>query len=167
MLHHILLTGLFMLSSLNLSLATQPDTCRGIITFDSSYVVHVCSSLPNYYVRLIEREDTTERYKRWFYEFRIQRSVNDTLFQDICGESDSPFDDMNEDDYPGIQFVDLNFDGYLDIKMFDNQAANGVNSGYAAYLFSPIAQKFYRSEQFSDILGGYSVELDPAKKEIT
>lgn len=147
--------------------ASGIDNCSGKITFDSLYVVSVDKSLPKYYIRLVEREDTTGGYTSWYYEFRIQHSINGPVFQDICGESFSSFDEMDDEDYPGIEFVDLNFDGYLDIKMFDDRAANGVNAGYAAYLFNPATERFSHSRQFSEILGGYDIELDSTKKEIT
>jgi len=165
--HRILASSFLLLLFAGSSLASGPDSCRGKIIFDSLYVVSVNKSLPRYYIRLVEREDTAEAYRSWYYEFQIQQSISGPAFQDICGESFSSFDEMDNDDYPGIEFVDLNFDGYLDIKMFNDRAANGVNSGYAVYLFDPVAQRFSYSQQFSDIMGGYSIELDSTKQEIT
>lgn len=166
-LHRLSAISIILLSITGLCQASKPDSCRGKVTFDSVYVVRVSPALATYYLRLIEREDTTGEYTSWNYELRIRRFVEGPILQDICGESGSPFDFMAPDEYPGIEFADLNFDGFPDIKMFNNRAANGINAGYAAYLFNPATEKFSYNEQFSDILGGTGIELDPVKKEIT
>ncbi len=157
---------LFLLLCPNPSIAANADTCRGQITFDSTYVISVNKSLPRYYIRLIEREDTSGKYTGWNYELLIRTKLNGPIEQSICGQSDSPFDMMSDEEYPGIQFIDLNFDDYLDIKIFNNRAANGVNAGYAAYLFSSHSHSFNYSQAFSEILGGTGIELDSSKHEI-
>ena len=150
----------------NPCIAANADTCRGQITFDSTYVISVNKSLPKYYIRLIEKEDTSGEYTEWKYELLLRTKLNGPIEQSICGESDSPFDMMSDEEYPGIQFIDLNFDDYLDIKMFNNRSANGVNAGYAVYLFSPLNHGFKYSKAFSAILGGTGINLNPSKHEI-
>ena len=51
----------------NPCIAANADTCRGQITFDSTYVISVNKSLPKYYIRLIEKEDTSGEYTEWKY----------------------------------------------------------------------------------------------------
>ena len=157
---------LFLLFGANLLVARNVGTCRGHITFDSTYVISINKSLPKYYISLIEREDTSGKYTGWNYELLFRTEVNGQIEQSICGESDSPFDMMSDEEYPGIQFIDLNFDDYLDIKMFNNRSANGVNAGYAVYLFSPLNHGFKYSKAFSAILGGTGINLNPSKHEI-
>jgi hypothetical protein len=147
--------------------ALSQNICKGSITYDSTLVVSINKSLPKYYVHLIEREDTSGEYNEWNYTLSFRISANGPITQTICDESGSPFTMMEVEKYPGIEFIDLNFDGYLDIKMFNNRAANGVNAGYAAYLFDPLTRQFIHSESFSDILGGTGIELDSEKHEIT
>jgi hypothetical protein len=147
--------------------ALSPNTCKGSVTYDSTIVVSINKSLPDFYIHLVEREDTSGEFSEWNYELSFSTSLNGPVTQTICDESGSPFTMMEEEQYPGIEFIDLNFDGYLDIKMFNNRAANGVNAGYAAYLFDSLTRQFIHSETFSDILGGTGIELDSAKHEIT
>jgi hypothetical protein len=144
------------------AIAQGLDTCRGSVTCDTTFLVNIHSSLPPYRVRMIEREDRSDGYPTWCYEIRAQRDT-DSSPQVLIGKSISSFGDMTEEEYPGIQFIDLNFDGYQDIKMFNARAANGVNAGYAVYLFGPIDKMFHYSAKFSEILAGTAFGIDASK----
>ncbi len=165
-----ILLSLLLLNSGGFPNADQtPDPknqCVGAVTCDSTFVVTVHRSLPPFHCRLIEREDTTRKYTSWSYEIQVFQEGSANHTQVICGKSRSPFDMMSLEEYPGIEFLDVNFDGYLDIKMFNNRAMNGVNAGYAIYLFRPQNRSFAYSEIYSGVFGGTSFNLDPAKKEI-
>jgi hypothetical protein len=165
--HLFIITCLMYFLSPNTVSAFNSDSCKGRITYDSTLIVSINKSLPNFFVHLIEREDTSEEYTEWSYELSFRMGNDKEIMQTICGESDSPFDMMDEYEYPGIEFIDLNFDGYFDIKMFNGRSVNGINAGYSAYLFNPSGRHFIYSEAFSEILAGTGIEINSYKHEIT
>lgn len=147
--------------------AQWDGTCTGTVTFDSVYAVSISQSLPSYRIRLIERADTSTEYPRWTYEITISQEATQPSAQVICGESNDQFWLVGMDKYPGIEFIDLNFDGFKDIKMFMAMSANGTNKGYDAYVFDPAKRIFTHHAQLSEILDGTFVKLDPQKRRIT
>jgi len=61
-----------------------------------------------------------------------------------------------------FQFVDLNFDGYLDLRILYNLSGNG-NATYASYLFDPISEKFIYNKVLSKM---FILHMDSESKEI-
>jgi hypothetical protein len=63
---------------------------------------------------------------------------------------------------PAFDFVDMNFDGYTDIRLIERQAA-GPNTPYLNWLFDPTVRKFVASPELNEIA---SAQFDSTKREI-
>jgi|GEM_PF-4940798 len=136
------------------------NTCTGKIVSDSSYTVNIHKSLPPFVIRHIEKERTEGGgIYGWCYELHIQVTEQDSLLK-FTGES------MNVWGSKNIQFVDVNFDNYLDIKILNAESFNGVNAGFAIYLYDRVNGAFAYHSRFSDIFGGSYAKFDADKKEI-
>jgi hypothetical protein len=61
-----------------------------------------------------------------------------------------------------VELVDINFDGYLDLRLLYNTGATG-NNWYATYLFNPSTGKFVSHEELSELSG---LEIDQGAKQI-
>jgi len=142
------------------------DRCHGSIRLDTTFTVLVHPPSLNAQVRLIEREDRSEGFPFYSYELLITNSTNLGDARRICGRATSPFDGMRDNESPDIEFLDMNFDGYLDIEMFNGRAANGMNVGRDVYLFQPRRGTFTFSQGFADVATGMGFTLRPETKEI-
>jgi hypothetical protein len=140
---------------------------KGLITYDTSFVQQINKSLPEYRIRLIEGEDSTADLDKCFYEIHIQHDVDDSIGQIIKAKASIDYDLVDSKHLSDIEFVDMNFDGYLDIKMLNAMSMNGVNVGFAIYLFNPRNSQFIYNDRFSEILGGYSYSLNSSDSTIT
>jgi hypothetical protein len=142
---------------------------EGDIALDTTYTLKLNQSLPFYRIRLVEGEDTAAEIQD-YYKIKIQHGSSDSIIQTIIGEFPSIFHDEYPDPIPDepqdIEFVDLNFDGFLDIKKADAVSANGMTVGYSVYLFNPWDKLFYHNNQISTILGGSYYSLNPTDSTI-
>jgi hypothetical protein len=66
----------------------------------------------------------------------------------------------------GIEAIDLDFDGYDDLKVLTLSSA-GPNGGYAFWLYRPAKGAFERRQDLDDPLSGFDVNLDPKTKTIS
>lgn len=64
-----------------------------------------------------------------------------------------------------FESLDLNFDGYDDLKVWTETSA-GPNSGYAYWLYDPAKAMFVRQQDLDDKLSGFEVSVDPKTKTI-
>jgi hypothetical protein len=61
-----------------------------------------------------------------------------------------------------VQLVDLNFDGYLDLRILDNEGATG-NNWYTSFLYDPEKGKFIHNWHLSSQSG---LTVDPENKQV-
>lgn len=162
--HFLFLLALLPVAS-DMAEASEND-CGGFVTFDSTYVITVHETELPQQVRLIQREDTTRSYTKQCYELHIQGSQKDAAIKVMKAEAGSSFRQMYVGDYPGIEFIDVNFDDYLDIKMFNFITPTGASGGFDIYLFDQEKTTFIDSPEFSRVFEGTSFELKEATKEI-
>lgn len=90
---------------------------------------------------------------------RIQKIIINDNFED------GHFDwDIKRFEYNGheVQMVDVNFDGYLDLRLLDNAGATG-NNWYATYLYHPSSGKFKYHQELYQLSG---VKIDAKNKQI-
>jgi len=99
---------------------------KGTIILDTAFVLQFNKKLPSYRVRLVEGEDSTAELDKCFYEIQIQHDISDSIVQTITGTSSLEYSMIDPNKETGIEFVDLNFDGYLDIKMLNSMGMNGL-----------------------------------------
>ncbi|OTG86612.1 hypothetical protein B9T31_06300 [Acinetobacter sp. ANC 4558] len=64
----------------------------------------------------------------------------------------------------GIQYIDLNFDGYFDLILKDTSSALGDGEHSIYWMYNPETKKFQRSPQL-EVLGGSPV-IDIEKKQV-
>jgi hypothetical protein len=64
-----------------------------------------------------------------------------------------------------FESVDLNFDGYDDLKVWTATSA-GPNSGYSYWLYDPVKAMFVRRQDLDDKLSGFEVSVDPKTKTL-
>jgi hypothetical protein len=90
---------------------------------------------------------------------RIQKIIINDNYEE------SHFDwDIDSFEYNGheVQMVDLNFDGYLDLRILDNEGATG-NNWYASYIYDRFSGKFKFNKRLSELSG---VRIDASNKQI-
>lgn len=177
---------LFMWSCENdnaLKTSTVSDSTKTIINDSTISNDTILNNNLRKYGAKISRIDTT--YKSIhpalsFFQFNLYVTT-DNLFINydslvITAESNNElqrifFNDVYEDVpglwtskgyYRGLNFIDLNFDGYLDLDLFISSGANGnYNSLY--WLFKPDKNLFVFSKELSDLI---TVSVDSSEKLI-
>jgi hypothetical protein len=72
--------------------------------------------------------------------------------------------DVERFEYNGreVQMVDMNFDGYLDLRILDNAGATG-NNWYSSYIYDKPSRKFKLHYELSELSG---VKVDASSKQI-
>ncbi len=86
------------------------------------------------------------------------------LRQTLTVESDGVW--LNSLQKDAFESIDINFDGYDDLKVWTDTSA-GPNSGYAYWLYDPAKGEFARREDLDTALSGFDVSVDPAKKTVS
>ncbi len=69
-------------------------------------------------------------------------------------------------DQEALEAVDLNLDGYDDLKVMTATSA-GPNSAYAFWLYRPATRTFERRPDLDDQLSGFDVVVDPKTKTLS
>jgi hypothetical protein len=147
--------------------AQSADTTEADVRLDTTITVSVHRSLPKYYIHITEADvppDTDEPAMEFMnYEVVVRSRADGLPLQTIKEGALGTFDDASAHDtgpVPGIDFRDVNFDGYLDVEIW----GGGSDASWAIYLFSPQKRQFLKSEELSRL--GY-LDLDPGKKEFS
>lgn len=86
------------------------------------------------------------------------------LRQTLTVESDGVW--LNSLQTEAFESVDLNFDGYDDLKVWTDTSA-GPNSGYAFWLYDPAKGEFSRRDDLDGLLSGFDVSVDLATKSVS
>lgn len=118
-------------------------------------------SLPQYEFKLYTSNDTSFIY---YDSLVIQddknRIIQTIYFKDIYDEEDELW--TSKIFFQGLDFIDLNFDGYLDLDLFISAGATGnYNSLY--WLFEPDSNLFIYNDQLSNLV---SLSVDSSQKLI-
>ena len=90
---------------------------------------------------------------------RIQKIIINNNFEN--GHFDWNIDSIEFNGHV-VQLVDINFDGYLDLRILDNEGATG-NDWYATYIYDPRLRKFRYHKALSALSG---VTMDKELKQI-
>jgi hypothetical protein len=86
------------------------------------------------------------------------------LRQTLSVDSDGVW--LNSLQKEALESIDLNFDGYDDLKVW-TQTSAGPNSGYAYWLYDPSKRAFERRQDLDDRLSGFDVSVDPKTKTVS
>jgi hypothetical protein len=90
---------------------------------------------------------------------RIQKIIINNNFE--SGHFDWDIESFEYYDHE-VQLDDINFDGYLDLRILDNEGATG-NNWYATYIYDPRLRKFRYHKALSTLSG---VTIDKELKQI-
>jgi hypothetical protein len=162
----LLVVSILIISERTIGQTNPSRKCTGSIVVDTSYSIQINPSLPIYEVHLLGRDSKDkEGYIHHCYEITISNKNNESEVGVLIGFPSSSFDFQSEEEYPGLSFIDANFDGYLDIKMYDGVSANGQNTAYNFYIFNPKTLKYIYDKPFSEKYGCNSY-IDTSAKEI-
>ena len=98
------------------------------------------------------------QYSNTHYFVNIFKDSSNNLIQTI---NDSTEGDFNFQ-YPefSIEFIDINFDGNLDLKLYDFASADGQNFAFKYWLYNNETGKFIYNENYSYKLAGMEVYID-------
>ena len=104
------------------------------------------------------------QYSHSFYTVNIYKDSISNLMQTISDSTNGGFSFQ----YPefGMEFIDINFDGNLDLKFYDYMSADGQSFRYKYWLFNKKADKFIYNKDFTAKLSGTEVYIDSIKNMI-
>jgi hypothetical protein len=142
----------------------QKDSIISDIKIDTSFIIKVNSKLPefiNHYISYAVLYDINDPYfGTIYYTVEIKKNNNEKLIQTIKSESSLYADPLiydygyKEESLDEAMAIDINFDGYKDIRFRSGCGANtfAVNQTYNYYIFNPKKNKFEYNEDVSTIL---------------
>lgn len=134
------------------------DSCASPTIYYTTYAVSVNPSLPTYLIRFEESERC--------YKLSISRDGQPSPLQVIQHSTSSdgplPTPDCDYCNKP-IEFVDVNFDGFKDIMVVENESARFVS--YSFYLFDINSGSFKLNDEFSDLVG-FNTRVDTSEQAI-
>jgi len=145
----------------------HPAFCRSlgssVNTFETPYKLKVNDRLPELYLKIIGHIKGNS-FIPSYAEIRdskmniVQKLKAKNRF-DNHGEGWSAWDEALADI---VQLLDVNFDGYNDLRILYNTGATG-NNWYATYLYNPQKSKFVYHDDLSMLCG---LSLNKEKKQI-
>jgi hypothetical protein len=152
----------------------QNKTLQSIpnVVYDSTYQVRIQNTLPNYLIHfhIIEGKNAAGEVACLF-SIATRSSIDQKLIDSVFySKKDFEADYLchiflSHGDYDEAKpkFIDVNFDGYLDIRMVSFQDNFG-NFSYDYLLFNPEQSKYLFNEEFTDVCN--NAEIDASKKQI-
>jgi len=148
---------LLLLTSTAPVLADWPDSCYVPAVRDSTYRVLVHPGMKTYFLHLVAGEFCFKLFVLRGNDFDTVQVIND--FAEGLRRKDNEF-------AKELEVVDVNFDGYADLKIYSGESANGMNTGYRFYVFQPDSGSFRFDEHLTEVLGCNPI-IDTKEKIIT
>jgi hypothetical protein len=132
-------------------------SCTGEIKIDTVYEERVHPTYPIYQFHLVAYY--SDCYKLYILNLKANQQI-----QIIEDQTQTDFFEDNKYEFKkAIEFIDINFDGYLDIKVFE--AENQFNISYRLWIFDPNLNKFIFDEPLTRLVGG-NLNIDVDSKTI-
>jgi hypothetical protein len=135
---------------------------------NASFSVKINDNLNEIYFKIIGRFDKHELFIPLYAEIRSSpdgRFIQKINILNIVDKKDRDYIGYGEYDLSRadmVQMVDLNFDGYLDLRILWNVGATGCNS-YGSFLYDQKSKRFVFNKKLSSML---VLKLDPKQKQI-
>lgn len=132
----------------------------------ASFAATIHEKLPEYRFRIVGRLNKADDFLPRHVE--ISRAPDGKIIQKLAAKDRFDNDGEGWDNggvlSPGalVQLVDMNFDGYLDLRLLYNADQTG-NNWYATYLFDPATGKFRYHEGLSRLSG---IRIDRGARRI-
>ncbi len=92
------------------------------------------------------------------YLIELRNSTDSSLFQSIIDTVDFCWG-------AHIELIDINFDGYLDVKLVSGESPAYADQSYRFWLFDQKKHRYFYNEEFSNIYG--QLVTDSLSKTIT
>lgn len=124
---------------------------------NASFSAKINDKLPEFNFNIIGRFDKNEDFIPLHVEIR---NVSDGKFMQKLIVSDNSGYSQMEDI---VQLVDLNFDGYLDLRILLNAGATG-NDWYDSFIYDPLSGKFKHNKVLSKMS---ALKVDADSKQLT
>jgi hypothetical protein len=140
---------------------SQPGTIESEyrpLPFDTTVHVDVGNHIPEFALHLRVALDSTKYEEILVYDIRIGRAGDSTTMHIIRDTSRTEM-------ATGLELVDINFDGFLDLQIVSNLDAVG-NRSYHFWTFDSASASFRFNSEFSEALGGGMV-VTPANRQIS
>ncbi len=125
-------------------------------TFDTTLTFTLHKSLPKMYLRYRDYFDAADQ--QYYYRVDLSKSKKGKPFQVIKSNSEAYYGPLHYDyccNDSGMRamFVDINFDGYVDLRLKKREGGGPyvVNQTYDYYIFDISKFKFQFNEEASDV----------------
>jgi len=128
------------------------------VPFDTTVDVKVGSQTPEFTIRLRVSADSTDYERILVYDIRVARAGDSTIMQIVRDTSRTEM-------ATGLELVDINFDGFLDLQIVSN-LDGAANCSYHFWTFDSASGRFLFNTEFSETLGGEMV-VSPSNKQIS
>ena len=125
------------------------------IYLDSTFSIQINPSLPP----LVATFTVTTDYKfgsHVIYHIIFRNISDSSLFQEVVDTSDI-FDESE------LNFLDINFDKYLDFNLVTSVGSQGSH-GYHYWTYNKNIRRFEKNQDFEEVCG--EIKLDPSKQLI-
>ncbi len=159
----LLIQQILMLQFITPALFAMPNPDGAAVMYDSTYVIQINPKLPRIAVQLRQVAPTDR--ETIFYDLVAYRILPSGIYNDtiqIIADSER-VDEPSTVGY-GLEFQDMNFDGYLDI-LCPYSIGNHGDINYSVWLFNPERYRFEYNEDLSDI--GCNPTVDESSHCIT
>ena len=132
----------------------------------ASFSVKINEKMPEYNFKIVGKRTKVKNLKGiYFIPQYVEVNLKGKTIQKLKarGYFDNNGEGWDEFDFSNIvEFVDMNFDGYLDLRLLYSTGATG-NNWYATYLFNPNTGKFVYHKELSELCG---ITIDKKSKQI-
>ena len=147
---HLRFSKLFALVLLPFFCSFAQDPTQNEIVLDSSFTISISPKLPKYAVHIVEVQRTLKSEDEYSINISLLNSQDRSLNQSINSSWTSYRIDMQSSQETSFEFVDLNFDGFLDLLVSQGESVDGLKVDNVFWLFDPNTRQFQSNPQMSD-----------------
>ena len=146
--------NIFIISIISLCLLS--DVAANSIDTTFTKIINKQSPLITFNVKV------TSTNNKNYYLIKEYEAIQNSLLQIIEDSTDYTLANMFDIKDPkfSIELIDINFDKYLDLKLYNYSSVNGQSHAYKYWLYDISSAKYIYNEEFSENLSGIEVYLD-------
>jgi len=163
---------------ISLTLILFVTCCRAqpapIVVYDSTYQIRIHPTLPAYFIhfRVVDGKNA-DGETACLFSIATHSSIDQHLIDSVYySKKDFEADDLryiySSKSYNETkpQFYDVNFDGYLDLRMVSFKY-NYYDFSYDYYLYNPEEKKFQFSEEFTSVCNNATIDSKQKTIQLT
>jgi len=122
--------------------------------------IKIHPNYPDYYFYLYRHNDSSQtHFDSIFVVDKKKQKIQTITFKGTIAEEN--YSMINDNVGPGFEFLDLNFDDFLDLKFFSSPGSR--NYYYDYWLFNPKTKKYIYNSKLSNIA---NLEVDTVKNQL-